>query len=296
MGNELKNYNYKIITDSSCDFSQDMAHLLDVEAVPLMVTIKGENYFNYLDGREISNEKYYSYLRKGITATTSAVNASSFIDFMEPILQNGQDILYIGFSSALSCTCSSAFMAAEELKKKYPDRKIIAVDSLCASLGQGLLIFLAAKQRAEGKTIDQVAEYVENIKLNICHWFTVDDLNHLKRGGRIPKATALLGTALQIKPVMHMNDEGKLENVSKARGRKASLRALVEKMEETAVDPSNQTVFISHGDCFEDANFLANMVRERLRVKDIFINYVGPVIGTHSGPGTLALFFIGKHR
>lgn len=182
------------------------------------------------------------------------------------------------------------------MKSKYPDRKIISVDSLCASLGQGLLIFLAAKQQAEGKTIDEVAEYVEKTKLRICHWFTVDDLNHLKRGGRISKSTAVFGTALQIKPIMHMNDEGKLENVSKVRGRKAAIKKLADKMDENAIDPAQQTVFISHGDCIEDANLLADMIQKRLHVKDVFINYVGPVIGTHSGPGTLAVFFTGNKR
>lgn len=287
---------FKLITDSSCDFSQEMADLLGVHAIPLTVNINDTNYHNYLDGREISNGKYYSYLRKGVSATTSAVNANAFLECMEPILQSGQDILYIGFSSALSCTYSSSLVAVEELKSKYPDRKIISVDSLCASLGQGLLIFLAAKQQAEGKTIDEVAEYVEKTKLRICHWFTVDDLNHLKRGGRISKSTAVFGTALQIKPIMHMNDEGKLENVSKVRGRKAAIKKLADKMDENAIDPAQQTVFISHGDCIEDANLLADMIQKRLHVKDVFINYVGPVIGTHSGPGTLAVFFTGNKR
>ena len=215
---------------------------------------------------------------------------------MRPILQEGRDILYLAFSSGLSTTYQSAVIAADGLREEFPDAKIYTVDSLAASLGQGLFVYLCAQQKQAGKTIDEVRDYAEEIKLKVCHWFTVDDLNHLKRGGRISAATALFGTMLTIKPVLHVDDEGHLISVSKARGRKASLLALVDRMEKTAIDPKNQTVFISHGDCEADAQFVADEVRRRFGTEDIHINYVGPVIGNHSGPGTLALFFLGTER
>ena len=215
---------------------------------------------------------------------------------MRGILQSGKDILCIAFSSALSTTYQSAVIAAEELQSEFPDAQIRVVDSLCASLGQGLLVYLCAREKEAGKTLEEVHAFAEETKGRVCHWFTVDDLNHLKRGGRISAATALFGTMLAIKPVMHVDDEGRLIPVGKARGRKASLMALVDHMEETAIDPKNQTVFISHGDCVEDARFVADEVRRRFGTEDIRINYVGPVIGNHSGPGTLALFFLGSKR
>ena len=204
--------------------------------------------------------------------------------------------LLLDISSALSTTYQSSVIAAEELKDEFPDAKILTVDSLCASLGQGLFVYLCAQEQKKGKTIDEVKTFAEETKGRVCHWFTVDDLNHLKRGGRINAATALFGTMLAIKPVLHVDDEGRLIPVSKARGRKASLTALVDRMEATAIDPAGQTVFISHGDCLEDAEFVAGEVRRRLGVETVHINYVGPVIGNHSGPGTMALFFLGSER
>jgi len=187
-------------------------------------------------------------------------------------------------------------IAAEELREKYPDRKIYTVDTLAASLGQGLLVWYAAQMRAQGKTIEEVRDWVEDNKLNLCHWFTVDDLNHLKRGGRVSAATALVGTMLAIKPVLHVDDEGHLINVGKVRGRAAALKALVDEMEKTAINPSEQTVFISHGDSEEDARKVADMVQERFGVQVKVIDYVGPVIGAHAGPGVIALFFLGSKR
>jgi DegV family protein with EDD domain len=215
---------------------------------------------------------------------------------MEPLLAEGKDILYLAFSSALSNTCNAGILAAEDLAIKYPDRKILIVDSLCASLGQGLLIYLAVMEKRKGKSIDEVRDWAEDNKKHICHWFTVDDLNHLRRGGRIPAATAILGTLLGIKPILHVDESGRLSNVSKVRGRQAAIEALSDKMAELAYNPAEQTVFISHADCIEDAEKLEKLLRRNLSVKNIFINYVGPVIGAHAGPGTLALFFIGRIR
>ena len=205
-------------------------------------------------------------------------------------------MLVLAFSSGLSATCHSAQIAAGELMEQYPDRKVYVVDTLCASLGQGLLVWYAANLKKQGKTMEEVRDWTEEHKLNLCHWFTVDDLHFLKRGGRISAATAVLGTMLSIKPVMHVDDEGHLIKVGTARGRSAALKALVEHMAQTAEDPAGQTVFISHGDCLADAEKVAAEVKARFGVQDVVINYVGPVIGAHSGPGTLALFFLGSKR
>ena len=287
---------YVILTDSCCDLTAEMAAELGVEVLPLSLQMEGKTYRNYLDGRDIGFQEFYARIRNGAQATTSAVNVGEFEAKMREILKTGKDILSISFSSALSTTYQSSVIAAEELKSEFPDARILTVDSLCASLGQGLFVWLCAQEQKKGKTIDEVKAFAEKTKAHLCHWFTVDDLNHLKRGGRISAATALFGTMLAIKPVMHVDDEGRLTPVSKARGRRASLTALVDRMAESAMDPENQTVFISHGDCLEDAEFVAGEVRRRLGVKAIHINYVGPVIGNHSGPGTMALFFLGKAR
>ena len=287
---------FVILTDSSADLGADMAAQLDVQVLPLSFTIQGTTYHNYPDNREMDPAVFYSMLRKGELATTAAVNVAQYTEALEPLLQAGQDVLVLAFSSGLSATYNSSRIAVEELKEKYPDRKLYTVDTLCASLGQGLIVYLAAKEREKGKSIEEVRDWVEEHKLNLCHQFTVDDLHFLKRGGRISATTAVLGSMLQIKPVLHVDDEGHLINIGKARGRAASLKALVDKMEVTAIDPKDQIVFISHGDCLADAEMVAQMVRDRMGVQQVYINYVGPVIGAHSGPGTLALFYVGTER
>ena len=287
---------YVILTDSCCDLSAELAADLGVEILPLSLEMGGKTYRNYPDGREIGFHEFYQRIRSGETATTSAINVGQFEEAMRRILESGRDILSISFSSALSTTYQSSVIAAEELRSEFPDARILTVDSLCASLGQGLLVYLCAHEQKKGRTLEEVYAFALETRLRICHWFTVDDLNHLKRGGRISATTAMLGTMLSIKPVLHVDDGGHLTPVSKARGRKASLLALADQMEKTAVDPAAQTVFISHGDCLEDAQFLAEEIRRRMKVADIRINYVGPVIGNHSGPGTIALFFVGTQR
>ena len=287
---------FAIVTDSSCDLTAEMANELELTVLPLSFNLMEKEYHNYLDGRELSFQDFYSHIRSGEDCTTSAVNVEAFVSAMEPILQSGRDVLCIAFSSGLSNTCNAAQMACEELGAKYPQRKAYAVDTLCASLGEGLLIYHAVQEKRKGKSIDEVRNWLEDNKLHLCHWFTVEDLNHLKRGGRISAATALIGTMLNIKPVLHVDDAGHLINIGKARGRRASLTALVDHMEETAIDPASQVVFISHGDSQEDADFVASQVKSRMGVKTVCTNYVGPVIGTHSGPGTIALFFLGTHR
>ena len=288
--------NYVIVTDSSCDLPAELAQELELAVLPLTLTLGGKEYANYLDGREIGFSEFYGRIRQGEVAVTAAANLEGYLSIMEPILQAGKDILLMVFSSGLSSTYQVSLLAAEELSQKYPQRKILPVDTLCASMGQGLLVYLAARQRGEGKSLQEVRDWVEKEKYHLCHWFTVDDLMYLKRGGRLNAATALVGTALGITPVLHIDNEGHLINMGKARGRRASLTALVDKMAELAVEPQGQVAFISHGDCLEDAKAVEQMLKQRLGVKKVIISYVGPVIGAHTGPGVVALFFLGKER
>ena len=288
--------NYVVMTDSSADLTAGLVEQLGLDVIPLSVNVGEQSFMNYPDEREISSPDFYDLLRKGANAQTSAVNVDTFLNAMSVHLKAGKDVLYLGFSSGLSSTYGASEIAAQELRETYPDRKILTVDTLCASLGQGLLVYLTMQKVLSGATIEEAAAYAEENRLHLCHWFTVDDLFFLKRGGRVSAATALVGSALGIKPVLHVDNEGHLINVSKARGRKNSILALVDRMESSAIDPQKQTIFISHGDCLADAEFLAAEVRKRFGVTDITINFVGPVIGAHSGPGTLALFFLGTER
>lgn len=290
------NNSYVVMTDSSADLTAELVEELGLDVIPLSVNVGEKSFMNYPDEREIGSHDFYEMLRGGANAKTSAVNVDTFLNAMSVHLKAGKDILYLGFSSGLSSTYSASEIAAQELRETYPDRKILTVDTLCASLGQGLLIYLTMQRVLAGATIEEAAAFAEENRLHLCHWFTVDDLFFLKRGGRVSAATALVGSALGIKPVMHVDNEGHLINVSKARGRKNSILALVDRMEQSAIDPAKQTIFISHGDCRDDADFLAEEVRKRFGITDITINFVGPVIGAHSGPGTLALFFLGTER
>lgn len=284
---------YKIITDTCCDFPSEMYKDLALEVVPLSVLYKGVNYNEYT---EQWLKDMFDGLRAGETASTSAVNPDGWATVIEPVLQAGQDALVLAFSSGLSTTYQSAVIAAQELQEKYPERKINVVDTLCASLGQGLLVWYACQKRDGGISLEELTAWCEEYRYKLCHWFTVDDLMYLKRGGRVSAATALLGTMLQIKPVLHVDDEGHLINVAKTRGRRASIDALAAKLGQLGIPGANDTVFICHGDCQEDADYLAAQVKEKYGVKNVFTYYVGAVIGSHSGPGTLALFFLGEHR
>lgn len=285
--------NYTLFTDSCCDLTVEQLKELDVKVLPLEVLIDDSDpVLQY----NINIEEFYETLRKKGSVTTSAVTFERFLETFEEPLKEGKDVLYLGFSSGLSGTYNAAFVAAQELAEKYPERKVYTVDSLCASLGQGLFVYLAAKMRLEGKSIDEVYEWAKEKRFNICHWFTVDDLFFLKRGGRVNAATAVMGTMLSIKPVLHVDFKGKLINVSKARGRKASLDTLFENMKKTIIAPETQTTFICHGDCIADAEYLANRMKTELGIPEVIIGYTGPVIAAHSGPGTLAIFFLGTER
>ena len=285
--------NFKIITDSGCDLPKAMAFSLGLTVSPLYVNFRGKTNPDSVDD---GIQEMYAGLRAGEAASTSAINPQQWEDTIAAVLEDGLDALVLTFSSGLSTTYQSAVIAANELIEKYPQRKIRVVDTLCASLGQGLLVWYACKKQQEGMELDALAEWVTENRFRLCHWFTVDDLMYLKRGGRVSAATALVGTMLNIKPVLHVDDEGHLISKAKVRGRKASIEALAKKMAELGTPGANNTVFICHGDCIQDARTLETILKEKHGVKEVFIGYTGAVIGSHSGPGTLALFFLGEHR
>lgn len=295
----MMNLPFEILTDSCCDLTYSEARELQIHTIPLSVNLGGQENENHLDGDPASNldvGEFYALLRTRAPSSTSAANPSKWMDALEPLLCQGRDVLVMAFSSNLSGTYAACVQAAQELRERYPERKIMVVDTLCASRGQGLLVYYAAKLRREGKDLEEVYTWLEENKLHLCHWFTVDDLMFLKRGGRVSAATAVAGTLLQIKPVMHVDNEGRLIKVSTARGRKASIDALCVKAGQTGIDLSNQVLYICHGDCLEDALYLERQLRLKYNPVDVRIGYTGPVIGSHSGPGTLALFYMGSER
>lgn len=287
---------YCVVTDITSDLSVDMIEKLGIYVLPMAFDLDEKNYMQYPDEREMKLKNFYDHLREGETATTSQVTYNTFMESFEPLLKKGNDILYIAFSSGLSGTFNASLIAAEDLMEKYPDRKIMCIDSLCASGGEGLMVYTAVQKKMEGMPLEQLSEWLINNRLKLCLWFTVDDLGHLKRGGRVSTLASVVGTVLGVKPILHVDNEGHLIPMSKVRGRKKSLEALLEQMEKTCVNPEEQVVFINHGDSLEDAQFLAQMIQEKLKVKDVVISYIGAVVGSHSGPGTIALFFYGAER
>lgn len=286
--------NYVIFTDSACDIPTETLEEWGVRWCSLTYTFEGDSheYGNY----ELSCPEFYDRVRKGGTAKTSAVNADSFLKAFSQILDEGKDILYIGFSTGLSGTCSAACVAAKELLETHPDADIRCVDTRGASAGFGLLLYMAVEKKKEGATLAENEQYILDNRFHLCHWFTVEDLVYLKRGGRISAATAFVGNMLGFKPVLHMDDAGHLINMFKVQGRKASLRAMADKYGELALDPRDGTIFISHGDCLADAEKLGQLLHERYGASVDKYVYVGPVIGAHTGPGVIALFFLGKNR
>ena len=286
---------FDILTDTGCDMPESYLKEHDVACVKLGFTMNNVNYEGE-GGEHITEKEFYQKLRDGAMPTTYQVTGEMAKTHIEKSLKNGRDVLVIAFSSGLSGTAGSFVVAARELEKTYQDRKIRVVDSLCASMGQGLLLDYVVKKADEGATIEETAAYAEGLKLHICHHFTVDNLFHLKRGGRVSAATAIVGSILKIKPVMHVSDEGKLVAIGKAMGRKKSLHTLVENLFASADMDENDPIFISHGDCIEDVEYVKGLILQRLPNVKITVNYVGAVIGTHSGCGTLALFNKGKKR
>lgn len=287
---------YIIVTDSSADLTQELVEELELSVLPLSFTIRGTTLEDHPDKRNMSSKEFYQLLRDGEMSTTNAVNVYQYEELLTPVLESGKDVLILSFTSGLSATYQSSMVAAEELRAKFPERKIEVVDTLCASAGQGMLVWYAGKKRLAGESLEAVRDWCEANKMKVCHWVTVNDLMHLKRGGRISATTALAGTLLQIKPIIHVDDAGKLDTVGKARGRKAALDYLVQKVVDTAIEPQEQTVFLSHSDCLEDAEYIAGQLKEKCGVKEVKICDIGPVIGSHTGPGCAVVFFFGQPR
>lgn len=286
---------YVVFTDNTADLPADYLSKNGVEKLFLNYTIDGQTYDQT---NELPVQEFYEKMRGGSMPTTSQINPENAREAFMQKVKEGYDILYIAFSSGLSGSCGSAQIAANQIMEEMPEVKILVVDSLCASLGEGLLVHKVLKKKAEGATLEEAAAYAEEMKMKICHNFTVDDLFHLYRGGRVSRATAIVGSLAGIKPVLHVDDEGHLIPIGKVRGRKKSLHALVERMQKQikGYEADNDVVFISHGDCIEDAQYVANKVKELCGIDAFLINYVGSTIGAHSGPGTVALFFVGSPR
>lgn len=287
--------NIIIMTDSCCDLPYEFTMDNNIVVIPLRLTLRGETIEDDL-GKTLKYSDFYKAVREGEMPKTAQANVYEFEQLFEKYIKDGDKVIYIAFSSALSGTYNSANVAMESLKEKYSDADISVIDSKSASMGLGLLVYYANKMIKEGKSKDEIVKWVEENKLKVVHWFTVEDLNYLYRGGRVSKATATVGSLLSIKPVMHVDNEGRLTPVEKARGRKKSLSALANKLIEEIVNPEEQIVFISHGDCIEDVEYVKEKILEKVKVKEIVVNHVGPVIGSHSGPGTVAIFYFAKGR
>ena len=284
---------YQIITDFGCDLPLHIAEERNIEVIPMEVFIEGEEPKK---GSEVDVYEFYQKLREKKVAKTSAVSIDAFVTAFTAHLEKGEDIVYVALSSGLSGTFSAANIAAGELREKFPERNIYIVDSRSGSIGEGLIAYFAALKKAEGATAEEVASYAQEPAYHLCSWFTVDDLFFLKRGGRLSAATAIVGSLFMIKPILHASEEGKLIPGSKARGRRGAIEALADAVERLAVNPAEQVIGISHSDCLKDALDLETMLREKWDIKDVIISEIGPVIGAHCGPGTLAIFFIGTEK
>ncbi len=287
---------YKIITDSCANLTDSQIAEFGVDILSLKYYIGDTGYDSYIKGEKIDYSNVYKLLREKGKITTSLANRDDCDKTILPVLEEGFDVLVLAFSSGLSGTYQNIVNSTEDYKEMFPERKIIVVDTLCASMGQGLLVSLAVKMKNEGKSLEEVAEWAEANKLKVCHTFTLDDLFFLKRGGRLSGTSAIVGSLMNIKPLMHVANDGKLYVTGKARGRKAAMNHLIESVGEKGVDVKDQIIFLVHGDCEEDAKFIAEEVKKRYGVKDVIINCLDPVIASHAGPGTLAIFFIGKER
>lgn len=285
----------RIITDSACDLPIEYIEENQIDVAPLMVNINGKFIPDDL-GQSLKHEDFYKMIKEGAMPSTTQVNVGTFLELFKKYVKQGETILYIGLSSALSGTYNSSNTAREMILEEYPDAKIYLIDSLSASVGEGLLVYKANEMLNNNIDIDEVVKFIENIKRHVIHAITVDDLNHLKRGGRVSSTAAIVGTMLNIKPILHVDDEGRLIPVSKVKGRKKSIKGLQESLKERIIKPEEQTIFISHGDCLSEAEHLKDLILNEVQVKEVIINNVGPAVGSHSGPGTIALFFIGENR
>ncbi|OCN00001.1 fatty acid-binding protein DegV [Clostridium sp. W14A] len=287
---------YRIITDSNTDLTQEQTERLDLAVIPMSFTIGDDSLLDYPDERDLSSHEFYRRIAAGETSTTNQISIATFTETFEPYLAAGQDVLYLGFSSGLSGTYNNSVIAAKELAAKYPQRRIATADTLAASMGEGLLVYHAAMMKRGGASLEEVRSWTEQNRNRMHHWFTVDDLNHLKRGGRISGASALVGTMLGIKPVMHFDNQGHIILMEKIRGRKQSLDSLISHMEKTCIEPDKQMIFISHSDSPEGCEYVASEIKRRFGVNQIETAPIGPVIGAHTGTGTVALFYLGQDR
>jgi len=287
---------YVIVTDTSANLPEDLIDKFGFKILSFSFFFDLVEYLSYEKGKKTDLTKFYDMMRNKDEVKTSLVSPEQFAAVFEDCVKEGKDVLYIGFTSGLSGTYQSSKIAAEIVMEKYPERKIVVWDSLCAALGQGLMAYKAGEMYQAGKSMEEVLNMLEDKKLKMCHWFTVDDLFFLSRGGRLSTTTAMFGSLLNIKPVLHVDDNGKLVSMSKVRGRKQSLVALAEKFDELQIEGENDVIAISHGDCIEDAEFIIAELKKKHKFKDIIVNCLDPVIGAHSGPGTAAIFFIGQHR
>lgn len=285
-----------IVTESTADLTQALVDRFGITVIPMRFSFDDQEYYNYPDNRALSPEAFYQMLRDGRISTTTAINLSQFEEAFVPILERGDDVLYLGFSSSLSSTFGTAVLVAEQLRERYPARRIEVIDTLAASMGEGLLVCLAAMQQQSGAGLDQIADWVRAHISKLSHWFTVDDLLYLYRGGRVNALTAHVGTALGIKPILHVDDAGHLIPMAKIRGRKQSIEALAEKLKVLGRDIEQQMIFIGHADALDAAEYLASLIRADFPSVEIQIGTIGPVVGSHTGPGALTLFFLGHHR
>ncbi len=287
---------YRIVTDATADLPQSLVEALNVSVIPMEVHLGDEVYTFEPTYSQLNPATFYEKVRSGAQPTTTLINAFTYETAFRPILESGEDILYIAFSSGLTGSQQNANLVAAELMEAYPERKIIVFDSRAASLGEGLLVYHACKKRDEGLTLAELTHWLHSTRNRLCHWFTVGDLHHLKRGRRVSATAATFGTALKIKPVLHVDDEGHLIPLQKVQGRKRSLKALVDLMHETCLPHENDVIFIGHGNCLEDAEYVKALVEKRFGFTGFLVDFIGPVIGAHSGPGTVALFHIGTHK
>lgn len=284
---------YIITVNSTVDTGKEWLEERNVPVIPLKYTIDGQEY---TDMYGLSDKEFFQKLREGKMSVTSQINPEEAKEMLEPYVKEGKDVLHLAFSSALSGTCNSMKIAAEELQEEYPEAKVIVVDTLCACMGEAMLLYYALKQKEAGKTIEEVAQWTEENKLHVCHNVTVDDLFHLHRGGRVSKTAAVLGTMVKVKPIIHMDDNGALQVIGKERGRKKSLHKIVDMAVERSEGWDNEIIMITHGDCLEDAEYVAKLVREKMGIENVFIHNIGTVIGSHTGPGVVATFCMGNKR
>lgn len=284
---------YIITVNSTVDTGKEWLEERNVPVIPLKYTIDGQEY---TDMYGLSDKEFFQKLREGKMSVTSQINPEEAKEMLEPYVKEGKDVLHLAFSSALSGTCNSMKIAAEELQEEYPEAKVIVVDTLCACMGEAMLLYYALKQKEAGKTIEEVAQWAEENKLHVCHNVTVDDLFHLHRGGRVSKTAAVLGTMVKVKPIIHMDDNGALQVIGKERGRKKSLHKIVDMAVERSKGWDNEIIMITHGDCLEDAEYVAKLVREKMGIENVFIHNIGTVIGSHTGPGVVATFCMGNKR